>query len=198
MGNLAGDFVRRERKSRSWGVRQLARESGLSHAYISQIESGKRPATMRAIALIAKALGLKPYEALVQAGLIPTEDLLRAQEMASRAADSMPPVEGPHREEGDADRRERLLVDYLRALGYEPDAPDFAAQPVRPHYDWRALDPNALEPRAAYVRKELAAILSEQEREPVPVLEGWDELSDDDRMSIQHMVNRLRRSTAGE
>ena len=48
------------------------------------------------------------------------------------------------------------------------------------------------------MRKELAAILSEQEREPVPVLEGWDELSDDDRMSIQHMVNRLRRSTAGE
>lgn len=53
---LAGTFLRYHRQVAGIGLRELAREVGYSHAYLSQIENG-RAVPVSTIGLIATAIG---------------------------------------------------------------------------------------------------------------------------------------------
>src|SRR5450759_4111713 len=80
-------LIKTARKARFWSVRLLARESHLSAGYVSQMESGARPVTPRALGRVADALGVPPYEMLSKGGFIPEGHLDEAKRMAEQALD---------------------------------------------------------------------------------------------------------------
>jgi len=198
MTGHGGDAVRRARGLKGWGVRKLARESELSPTYVSQIENGKRPPTARALARIAKAVGIPSYELMVDAGVIPREQLRRAVDLAERAVAGLPPVEAPFAEAKEAEQFERRVIDCLRALGYDPEGVAADGHTVHPTNDWRGLEPTALAPVREHRSQMLADYLAESLARPASRLEGWDELNETDRATVQEMVNELRRSAADE
>ena len=51
--------VQRIRRQRSWSQEELAFQSGLHRTYISGIERGARNPTVRVLAQLAEALGVK-------------------------------------------------------------------------------------------------------------------------------------------
>jgi ribosome-binding protein aMBF1 (putative translation factor) len=66
---MAGEVpVRVWREHRGWSARALASRAGVSAAYLSQIETGKKPGSFDAMARLARALGvdledLEPWRA---------------------------------------------------------------------------------------------------------------------------------------
>lgn len=52
--------------------RQLAKEIGLSHSFVTDIMTGRRPVTWGFAYLVSKPLGLEPDEAFKLAGLLPS------------------------------------------------------------------------------------------------------------------------------
>lgn len=52
--------------------RQLAKEIGLSHSFVTDIIAGRRPVTWGFAYLVSKPLGLEPDEAFKLAGLLPS------------------------------------------------------------------------------------------------------------------------------
>src|SRR5215212_4245156 len=59
-----GLLVRDERLRRRWGLREVARRTGLSISFIHDVEHG-RPACLSSYAAIAIALGLEPAFELI-------------------------------------------------------------------------------------------------------------------------------------
>jgi transcriptional regulator with XRE-family HTH domain len=55
-----GETVRALREARGLRVGDLARALGVSHSYISQIESGAKPLPARRVRDFADALGVRP------------------------------------------------------------------------------------------------------------------------------------------
>jgi len=190
MDNPAVKLIKTMRKSQLMSVRRLARESGLSAAYVSQIESGTRPLTPRATTKIADALRIPPYALLSEAGFIPAEHVEKARAMVTRAENETPEMLGKR----DFDW---AVADYLFALGDDPYGTGLQYGPVPPSLDWRQLDPEAPAPMLDVARQWATEQAAKQKRE-VPPIEGWDELSDADRTFVQQMVNKLRRSATGE
>ena len=66
-----GDYIRSVRKEKNMTMRELERRSGISQAYISQIENGKRE-TPKPITIekFAKGLGITYRELMLEAGYI--------------------------------------------------------------------------------------------------------------------------------
>ncbi len=52
--------------------RQLAKEIGLSHSFVTDIMAGRRPVTWGFAYLVSKPLGLEPDDAFRLAGLLPS------------------------------------------------------------------------------------------------------------------------------
>ncbi|RXT02876.1 helix-turn-helix domain-containing protein [Ammoniphilus sp. CFH 90114] len=79
-----GDFLRESRLQQKLSIRKLERLSGVSNAYISQIENGNRgipsPEILRKI---AEPLGLSYEELLEKAGYVdtPTSDSMDLEEV---------------------------------------------------------------------------------------------------------------------
>lgn len=61
--------VRKFRRRKGWSQEQLAEESGLHRTYVSGVERGARNPTIKVIAVLAKALGIKTADLLKE----PTE-----------------------------------------------------------------------------------------------------------------------------
>jgi len=59
-----GRAIKVARTSRGIGRRELAERTGLSYPYLSEIETGKKQGSSRAMMLIAEALGLRPHQLL--------------------------------------------------------------------------------------------------------------------------------------
>ncbi len=57
--------IKRLRNSLNFSQEKLSEMSGVSTDYISLIERGKRTPSIKRICLIAKALGVEPYELLM-------------------------------------------------------------------------------------------------------------------------------------
>ena len=57
-----GKKIRALRKKKGLSQEQLAYESGLDYSYLNQIEAGKRNLSVKSVARIAKALGVKIEE----------------------------------------------------------------------------------------------------------------------------------------
>jgi len=192
----APQAIKDVRRARLWSVRRLARESGLSAAYISQIESEKRPLTPRATARIAEALSIPAHDLLTMAGFIPRADLEKAQGMAVRAMQVPAMVQTAHGRT-DNDRRDWLIDDYLMLLGHSPSGIETDYGPGAHWADWRLVDPNAPESKMRHDIEQWKHAQTAEET-PASPIEGWDDLTDADRAFIQQMVNKLRRPTTGE
>jgi len=77
MASEFGDYIRNLRKERKMGVRELERRSGISQAYISQIETGKRD-TPKPIMInkLSKGLDVSYIELMIKAKYVMEADIL--------------------------------------------------------------------------------------------------------------------------
>lgn len=198
MEDMARKAIRERRLSLLWSVRRLARETGLSPAYISQIESGKRPMTARAAGLIAEALGVPAHDLLAMAGLLSWDDVNEAKVMARRAL-AVPGIVGEGPLSDPAATIEWLTDDYLMLLGLDPNGRGNPIGKNAHTAEWHLLDPSL--PRSEVLRQleeELSRARGTAPAAPrtPDAIEGWDELSDADRTFVQQMVNKLRRAAS--
>lgn len=58
---MIGDILGKVRKSRGYSLRKLAKLSGLSHGFISDIENGRCNPSIESLLKIADALEVKPH-----------------------------------------------------------------------------------------------------------------------------------------
>lgn len=71
MGRL-GEFIRSYRQHRGLTLGQVARKTGLSVPFLSDLELGRRPGTTR-LAEISAAIGCDPDEMMLAAGVVPPD-----------------------------------------------------------------------------------------------------------------------------
>jgi transcriptional regulator with XRE-family HTH domain len=62
LGSRFGRALRVIRAERGIQRKELAARAGLSYAYVSEIETGKKPPSSRALVALSEALGLRPHE----------------------------------------------------------------------------------------------------------------------------------------
>ena len=104
MAEAFGAFVKAQRRLANISQRQLAKSSGMSDSYLSQIERGNYRPSADVLRGIAKALGLAPAALFAQFGLLDTDETgsqWLGVEDAIRMDDRLAP-----------DRKEALLVVY--------------------------------------------------------------------------------------
>ena len=69
-----GAFIRRERKAREIGLREMAKMIGVSPTYLSKVERDEiAPPTERNVRLIAQIIGCNADELLAMANRMPSE-----------------------------------------------------------------------------------------------------------------------------
>jgi transcriptional regulator with XRE-family HTH domain len=64
-------WIRQQLKSRRWSLRELARQSGVSHPMLSRAISGKANFSADSIVKIAQAFDQPPADVLRLAGILP-------------------------------------------------------------------------------------------------------------------------------
>lgn len=69
VGSL-GEYIREQRRSAQYSLRQLADAAGVSNPYLSQIERGLRRPSAEILQQIAKALRISAETLYVQAGIL--------------------------------------------------------------------------------------------------------------------------------
>jgi transcriptional regulator with XRE-family HTH domain len=69
VGSL-GEYIREQRRSAQYSLRQLAQAAGVSNPYLSQIERGLRKPSAEILQQIAKALRISAETLYVQAGIL--------------------------------------------------------------------------------------------------------------------------------
>ncbi len=116
MAGAFGAFVKTQRQLAQISQRQLAKASGVSDSYLSQLERGHYSPSVEVLGGIARALDLSPASVLAQFGW-PEEE----SEPESRASDDLELAIARDRSLPPA-RREALLVVY-RALRDAPAEP---------------------------------------------------------------------------
>lgn len=197
----AARTITRHREALGWSKRRLARGSGMSAAYIVQMENGERPVTPKALARIADAVGLHPYQLLTEAGFIPADHTREAEQMAAEGM-KHPEIAGRARPGDTGGALAWLVSDYLMLLGDDPYGLGPDVVPVVA-CDWSGLAPErwkAMQESGGKITT-LASTLDEarqwiaNQRKTPTAIEGWDELTDVQRTLVQQLVNQLRRST---
>jgi transcriptional regulator with XRE-family HTH domain len=84
LGKGIGEYIRQQRASARISVRQLAKLTGVSNPYLSQIERGLRRPSAEILQQIAKGLRISAEALYVQAGILdapeggPVPDAIRA------------------------------------------------------------------------------------------------------------------------
>lgn len=73
VGSL-GEYIREQRRSAQYSLRQLADAAGVSNPYLSQIERGLRKPSAEILQQIAKALRISAESLYVQAGILDERD----------------------------------------------------------------------------------------------------------------------------
>ena len=74
MAEAFGAFVKAQRQLANISQRQLAKASGMSDSYLSQIERGQYRPSAEVLRGIAQALGMAPAALFTQFGLLDTND----------------------------------------------------------------------------------------------------------------------------
>lgn len=64
MSNILGEFIRGERRGKELTLREVSRRTGLSPAFLSDIELGRRTMSPRALSRVADALKI-PVDRLI-------------------------------------------------------------------------------------------------------------------------------------
>jgi transcriptional regulator with XRE-family HTH domain len=110
VGSL-GDYIRDQRKSAQYSLRQLAAAAGVSNPYLSQIERGLKKPSAEILQQIAKALRISAETLYVHAGFL--EDRGGSSDVV--AAILTDPAIG--------DRHKRVLIDIYESFrsGAVPD-----------------------------------------------------------------------------
>jgi transcriptional regulator with XRE-family HTH domain len=103
VGSL-GDYIRDQRKSAQYSLRQLAAAAGVSNPYLSQIERGLKKPSAEILQQIAKALRISAETLYVQAGFL--EDRGGSSDVV--AAILADPAIG--------DRHKRVLIDIYESF----------------------------------------------------------------------------------
>jgi transcriptional regulator with XRE-family HTH domain len=114
MAGAFGAFVKTQRQLAKISQRQLAKASGVSDSYLSQLERGHYSPSVEVLGGIARALDLSPASVLAQFGWpeaepAPDDGAVDDLELAIERDTSLPPA-----------KREALLVVY-RALRDSPE-----------------------------------------------------------------------------
>jgi transcriptional regulator with XRE-family HTH domain len=65
-----GEYIREQRRSAQYSIRQLSQAAGVSNPYLSQIERGLRKPSAEILQQIAKALRISAETLYVKAGLL--------------------------------------------------------------------------------------------------------------------------------
>lgn len=98
-----GSFLRAQRRLSNLSLREMARRTNLSNAYLSQIERGLHTPSVRVLRLVADALDLSVETLLAQGGLWSDE--------SERPAPSGDASAGPSSKTEAAIRNDSLLTD---------------------------------------------------------------------------------------
>ena len=69
-----GEYIREQRRSAQYSLRQLSQVAGVSNPYLSQIERGLRKPSAEILQQIAKALRISAETLYVKAGLLDGDD----------------------------------------------------------------------------------------------------------------------------
>src|SRR5258708_34925792 len=80
-----GEYIREQRRSAQYSVRQLAEVTGVSNPYLSQIERGLRKPSAEILQQIAKGLRISAEALYVQAGILEEREADTDVEAAVRA-----------------------------------------------------------------------------------------------------------------
>lgn len=106
MGGL-GEYIRQQRRTAEYSLRQLADLAGVSNPYLSQIERGLRRPSAEILQQIAKALRISAETLYVQAGILDDVEGDREVEAAVLA------------DRGLTERQKRVLLDIYRSFRRE-------------------------------------------------------------------------------
>jgi transcriptional regulator with XRE-family HTH domain len=180
-------------------VRRLAKESGLSAAYLSQIENKKRPLSVKMLVRIADGLRVPPHEILAVAGLISPEHVEKAEAMAHRALHEAPELVRKARGKTTGEKYNWLVADYLYVLGEDPYGTMIEGCQPMPALDWRRLDPEAPESMLKRLKPEIEAWRAQHPEASKRPLRGWDQLTRPEQDAVQQLVDTFINSrTTGE
>jgi transcriptional regulator with XRE-family HTH domain len=121
VGDL-GAFIREQRRSAQYSLRQLADLAGVSNPYLSQIERGLRKPSAEILQQIAKALRISAETLYVRAGILDERDGDQEDVAAAIRADRTI-----------SERQKQVLLDVYRSFRRENSAngagPDIALTP---------------------------------------------------------------------
>ncbi len=107
-----GDYIREQRRTAQYSLRQLAAAAGVSNPYLSQIERGVRKPSAEILQQIAKALRISAETLYVHAGIL--EEREGGQEVPT-AILADPAI---------TERQKRVLLDIYESFRGESAVPD--------------------------------------------------------------------------
>ncbi len=119
VGSL-GDYIRDQRKSAQYSLRQLATAAGVSNPYLSQIERGLKKPSAEILQQIAKGLRISAETLYVRAGIL-DEDHGSGDVVAAVLTDP-----------GIGERHKRVLLDIYESFRAEHAAATAAAPAAAP------------------------------------------------------------------
>lgn len=89
MTETIGQVIKRLRKEKKMSLRELSALSDFSHAYVSQIESGDRNASVQILTKIAKALDVSKVYLFRMAGYLDETDILELVDENKRLREAL-------------------------------------------------------------------------------------------------------------
>lgn len=168
MASEVGNLITELRESLGYSKSRLAREAGISHSYLVQIEAGDREPSPTILRSLAGALGV-PFVVLEHAA-----GLLSDVDLAS--------LSRPWTPEGMDEFAEQMKG------STEPPRDELARSRASGRMRMATVD-------ADHAVAPTAQVIS---RPRIPPPEGWEHLSTNDRRLVQQMINRLRALMAEE
>ncbi|MFJ7753188.1 helix-turn-helix domain-containing protein [Peribacillus muralis] len=82
-----GDYIKEKRTKAGLTISDLAKASTVSQPYLSQIEAGKRRASIQIVNKLAKALGVDQFELAEKAGYYTAEEIKQRKELEAMELD---------------------------------------------------------------------------------------------------------------
>ena len=111
VGSL-GDYIREQRRSAQFSLRQLSALAGVSNPYLSQIERGLRKPSAEILQQIARALRISAEALYVRAGILETAEETREVTVAVLADDAL------------TERQKQVLLEIYASFRRENAVPD--------------------------------------------------------------------------
>lgn len=183
MSESIGGVIKALRESRKLSKARLARESGISDAYLVQIEKGDRTPSAAVLRHIARALRIAPHRLLIPGGHYDADLLAKAE---SHTRIKIEFIESERGEPLDEDGRDRLLhasLDELERSAAQTEAFENADPEELQRFMDRMTDPDSMSSDEYWNL--------EWEADTPWAPEGWADLSDRDRSIVQQLITRL-------